>query len=215
MRDGNSENGPDIFNRDTFNPATFTSSDHVLDLLVIAEAKTIKLGEFQPTAWVFEMCETAGRARRHVSRRPRGRFLPTAEAVLQLFPGDHLGMRTGQIVYRRCSRRSKRASPGSDAMMNGMLAANPVNMPDSSWNPEKPTRPTPLTVTTSTCWAIRPVPSMVSPDEAATDKPDPVRHLYPLQPSPWHLMVPPLTCTGLNINQLFQRGSLDSSPSAM
>ena len=42
-----------------FDPPAFTSSNHLLDVLVIAEPKTISLGEFHPTAWAFKICETA------------------------------------------------------------------------------------------------------------------------------------------------------------
>ena len=37
-------------------PPTFYSSDHQLDLLVIAKAKTIQLDEFSPAAWIYEVC---------------------------------------------------------------------------------------------------------------------------------------------------------------
>ncbi len=40
-------------------PPVLTSSNHLLDLLVIAEPTTITLGDRHPVAWVFEICPRA------------------------------------------------------------------------------------------------------------------------------------------------------------
>ena len=77
---------------DETEPFTFTSSNHLLDLVVIARPKTIRLGTFQPTAWVFEMCPTAVAHGDDCPEDART-VSPYGGIRLQLYPGDHLRMR--------------------------------------------------------------------------------------------------------------------------
>lgn len=104
---------------------TFTSSHHLLDLLVIAEAKTIALGEFHPTAWVFKICETAV-AKHDDCPADAQTVSPYGGVRLQLYPGDHLRMR---LINRLPPVPADSLyAHGSNAAMNAMLAANPVNI---------------------------------------------------------------------------------------
>lgn len=106
-------------------PPTFTSANHRLDLLVIARPKTISLGEFHPTAWVFEICRSAAA---HDDQCPDdARTVASYGGVrLQLFPGDHLCMRL--IDRLPPAPADAEYAHGGDAMMSAMLAANPVNI---------------------------------------------------------------------------------------
>jgi FtsP/CotA-like multicopper oxidase with cupredoxin domain len=106
-------------------PPALTSSNHLLDLLVIAEPATVALGDRRPVAWVFKMCS------RTVARNdncPAGSqtFAPYGGIRLQLNAGDHLRMR---LINRLPPAPADAIyAHGSDAMMNEMLAANPVNI---------------------------------------------------------------------------------------
>lgn len=70
----------------------FVSSNHVLDVLIIARAKQIELGEFSPTAWIYQVC---------YRRDAIGDACPADKRTsseyggmrLQVNPGDHLKMR--------------------------------------------------------------------------------------------------------------------------
>jgi FtsP/CotA-like multicopper oxidase with cupredoxin domain len=106
-------------------PPILTSSNHLLDLLVIAEPATITLGDRHPVAWVFAMCP------RSVARNddcPAGSrtFAPYGGIRLQLYAGDHLRMR---LINRLPPVPADSIyAHGSNSMMNDMLAANPVNI---------------------------------------------------------------------------------------
>src|ERR1700723_39205 len=106
-------------------PFTFTSSNHVLDLLVIAKAKAIRLGAFQPTAWVFEMCQTAVA---HGDQCPDDArtVSPYGGIRLQLYPGDHLRMRL--VNHLPPAPPDAQYAPGSGRRMSQMLADNPGNI---------------------------------------------------------------------------------------
>ena len=73
-------------------PPVFTSSNHLLDLLVITRPETITLGSFQPTASVFEMCQRAD-ADGDTCPADSRTVAPYGGIRLQLSPGDHLRMR--------------------------------------------------------------------------------------------------------------------------
>lgn len=106
-------------------PPSFTSHNHLLDLLVIAEPETITLGPFQPTAWVFAMCETAFAKGDNCPAGSRT-VAPYGGIRLQLYPGDHLRMR---LIDRLPPAPTDAIyAHGNNAMMNAMLAANPVNI---------------------------------------------------------------------------------------
>jgi FtsP/CotA-like multicopper oxidase with cupredoxin domain len=187
---------------DTFNPATFTSSNHILDLLVIAEPKTIKLGEFQPTAWVFEMCESAVA---HGDNCPDDSqtVSPYGGIRLQLYPGDHLRMRL--VNHLPPAPPDAVNAHGRDATMNQILAANPVNIHTHGLIVE----PRKADATDSTYgdyvyvlgYPAGKMPSMVSPDETATDKPIQYDIYIPADHPPGIYWFHPHV-HGLNINQI-------------
>ena len=183
-------------------PPVLTSSHHLLDLLVIAEPSTITLGDRRPVAWVFEICP------RTVARNdncPSGSqtFAPYGGIRLQLYAGDHLRMRLinrlppvpADAIYAH----------GSDAMMNGMLDANPVNIHTHGLivEPRKPDAkdPTYGDYVFVLGYPAGKLPPMVSPDESATDKPIQYDIYIPsYHPSGIYWFHPHVH--GLNINQL-------------
>lgn len=153
-------------------PPTFTSSNHLLDLLIIAEPKTISLGESHPTAWVFEVCNIADA--KDDQCPPDSRAVADYGGVrLQVYPGDHLRMRL--VNHLPPAPADAAYAHGSDAMMSGMLAANPVNIHTHGLIVE----PRKADSTDRTYgdyvyvlgYPAGKLPSMVDPDETATDKP--------------------------------------------
>jgi L-ascorbate oxidase len=183
-------------------PPTFTSSNHVLDLLVVAEPKTIRLGEFQPTAWVFEMCETAVAHGDDCPDDSRT-VSPYGGIRLQLYPGDHLRMRL--VNHLPPAPADAQYAHGSDAMMNAMLAANPVNIHTHGLIVE----PRKADATDFTYgdyvfvlgYPAEKLPAMVSPDETATDKPIQYDIYIPPNHPPGIYWFHPHV-HGLNINQI-------------
>jgi L-ascorbate oxidase len=153
-------------------PPTFTSSGHVLDLLVIAQPKTIGLGEFRPAAWVFEMCETAVAQGDDCPDDSRT-VSPYGGIRLQLYPGDHLRMRL--VNHLPPAPTDAQYAHGSDATMNEMLAANPINIHTHGLivEPRKAdaTDPTYGDYVYVLGYPAGKMPSMDMPDETATDKP--------------------------------------------
>lgn len=153
-------------------PPSFTSTNHVLDLLVIARPSTIQLGSFQPTAWVFEMCETAVAQGDDCPADART-VAPYGGIRLQLYPGDHLRMR---LINRLPPVPADAENAhGSDSMMNEMLAANPVNIHTHGLivEPRKAdaSDPTYGDYVYVLGYPAGKLPSMVDPDETATDQP--------------------------------------------
>ncbi len=153
-------------------PPTFTSSHHLLDILIVAEPKVISLGEFQPTAWVFAVCEMADVQGDNCPNDSR----TTADyggVRLQVYPGDHLRMRL--VNHLPPAPADAKYAHGSDAMMNEMLAANPVNIHTHGLvvEPRKAdsTDPTYGDYVYVLDYPAGKMPSMVEPDETATDKP--------------------------------------------
>lgn len=153
-------------------PPVLTSSNHLLDLLVIAEPSTITLGDRRPVAWVFEICPRAV-ARNDNCPSGSQTFAPYGGIRLQLYAGDHLRMRLisrlppvpADAIYAH----------GSDAMMNGMLDANPVNIHTHGLivEPRKANAkdPTYGDYVFVLGYPAGKLPPMVSPGETATDKP--------------------------------------------
>ncbi len=183
-------------------PPEFTSSNHLLDLLVIAEPSTITLGDRHPVAWVFEMCSTA--VAQHDDCPPDSRtFAPYGGIRLQLFPGDHLRMR----LINRLPPLSADAmnAHGSDAMMNAMLEANPVNIHTHGLIVE-PRKASPADHSYGDYvyvlgYPAGKLPPMVSPNETATDRPIQYDIYIPPHHPPGIYWFHPHV-HGLNINQL-------------
>jgi len=153
-------------------PPTFTSANHVLDLLVIAEPKTITLGSFQPTAWVFEMC-LSSQAQGDQCPADSRTVSPYGGIRLQLYPGDHLRMRL--VNHLPPAPADAENAYGTDAMMNAMLQPNPVNIHTHGLivEPRKADASDPT-------WGddvyvlgypAGKLPTMMDEDETATDKP--------------------------------------------
>lgn len=151
---------------------TFTSSNHVLDLLVIAEPKVISLGEFQPTAWVFEMCKTADAQGDNCPDDSRT-AAEYSGVRLQVYPGDHLRMRL--VNHLPAAPADAKYAHGSGAMMSEMLTANPVNIHTHGLivEPRKAdsTDPTYGDYVYVLEYPAGKLPSMVDSDETVTDKP--------------------------------------------
>jgi L-ascorbate oxidase len=183
-------------------PPEFTSSNHMLDLLVIAEPSAVTLGDRHPVAWVFEMCRTA--VARHDACPPVSRtFAPYGGIRLQLYPGDHLRMR---LINRLPPVPADSINAhGSGAMMNAMLEANPVNLHTHGLIVE-PRKASPTDHTYGDYvyvlgYPTGKLPPMVSPDETATDKPIQYDiYIPPHHPSGIYWFHPHVH--GLNINQL-------------
>jgi FtsP/CotA-like multicopper oxidase with cupredoxin domain len=153
-------------------PPTFTSSNHRLDLLVIAEPETISLGEFHPTAWVFKICKIAVAQHDNCPNDFRT-VSPYGGVRLQLYPGDHLRMRL--VNHLPPVPADGEYAHGSNAMMNEMLAANPVNIHTHGLivEPRKAdaTDPTYGDYVYLLGYPAGKMPAMVEPDETATDQP--------------------------------------------
>ena len=183
-------------------PPTFTSSKHLLDLLVIAEPETISLGGFHPTAWVFKICETVAAHDDHCPNDSRT-MSPYGGVRLQLYPGDHLRMR---LVNRLPPVPADAVyAHGSDAMMNEMLAANPVNIHTHGLivEPRKAdaTDPTYGDYVYVLGYPAGKMPAMEMPDEATTDQPIQYDIYIPANHPPGVYWFHPHV-HGLNINQL-------------
>jgi FtsP/CotA-like multicopper oxidase with cupredoxin domain len=183
-------------------PPAFTSSNHLLDLLVIAEPKTISLGEFHPTAWVFKICKTAVAHHDNCPNDSRT-ISPYGGVRLQLYPGDHLRMRL--VNHLPPVPADAEYAHGSDPMMNEMLAANPVNIHTHGLivEPRKAdaTDPTYGDYVYVLGYPAGKMPAMVPPDETATDKPIQYDIYIPPNHPPGVYWFHPHV-HGLNINQL-------------
>src|SRR5579859_2476717 len=108
-----------------FNPASFTSSNHVLDLVMIARPETIHLGEFSPTGWIYEVCKTAVAVNDQCPADSRT-VANYKGVALQLQPGDHLRIKL--INHLPPAPDDAEHAHGPDAMENEMLKDNPTNI---------------------------------------------------------------------------------------
>ena len=183
-------------------PPEFTSSNHLLDLLVIAEPSAITLVDRHPVAWVFEMCRIADA--QHDNCPPDSRtFAPYGGIRLQLYPGDHLRMR---LINRLPPLAADAISAhGSDAMMNAMLEANPVNIHTHGLIVEPRKAGAADRSYGDYIYVLGypagKLPPMVSPDETATDQPIQYDIYIPPHHPPGIYWFHPHV-HGLNINQL-------------
>ena len=183
-------------------PPVLTSSNHLLDLLVIAEPSAITLGDRHPVAWVFEMCRISVAQHDHCPPGSRT-FAPYGGIRLQLDPGDHLRMR---LINRLPPVPADSIyAHGSDPMMNAMLAANPVNIHTHGLivEPRKadPTDHSYGDYIYVLDYPAGMLPPMVSPDETATDQPIQYDiYIPPNHPPGLYWFHPHVH--GLNINQL-------------
>ena len=183
-------------------PPVLTSSNHLLDLLVIAESSTITLGDRHPAAWVFEICP---RALARNDNCPAGSqtFAPYGGIHLQLYAGDHLRMR---LINRLPPVPTDAIyAHGSDAMTNEMLEANPVNIHTHGLmvEPRKADAkdPTYGDYVFVLGYPAGKLPPMVMPGHTATDKPIQYDiYIPPNHPSGLYWFHPHVH--GLNINQL-------------
>jgi FtsP/CotA-like multicopper oxidase with cupredoxin domain len=173
-----------------------------LDLLVIAEPSTITLGDRRPVAWVFEICPRAV-ARNDNCPAGTQTFAPYGGIRLQLYAGDHLRMRLinrlppvpADAIYAH----------GSDAMMNAMLDANPVNIHTHGLivEPRKADTKDPTYGDYSFVlgYPAGKLPPMVMPGHTATDKPIQYDiYIPPHHPSGIYWFHPHVH--GLSVNQL-------------
>jgi L-ascorbate oxidase len=155
-----------------FDPPTFTSSNHLLDLLVIAEPRPITLGKFQPTAWVFEMCPVSI-AQGNSCPAGSQTVAPYGGIRLHLYPGDHLRMKL--VNHLPPAPADAENAHGSDPMMNAMLADNPINIHTHGLIVEPrradATDPTYGDYVYVLGYPAGKLPSMVMADETATDQP--------------------------------------------
>jgi L-ascorbate oxidase len=183
-------------------PPVFTSSHHLLDLLVIAEPSTITLGDRHPIAWVFEMCTMA--VARHDSCPADARtFAPYGGIRLQLYPGDHLRMRL--VNHLPPVPDDAIYAHGSDSMMSAMLAANPVNIHTHGLIVE-PRKADAADHTYGDYvyvlgYPAGKLPPMAPPDDTATDQPIQYDIYIPPDHPPGIYWFHPHV-HGLNINQL-------------
>ncbi|HVN92115.1 MAG TPA: multicopper oxidase domain-containing protein [Terracidiphilus sp.] len=183
-------------------PPVLVSSNHVLDLLVIAESAKIALGDRNPIAWVFEICP---RAVAPDDNCPAGSqtFAPYGGIRLQLFAGDHLRMR---LINRLPPVPADSIyAHGNNAMMSEMLRANPVNIHTHGLvvEPRKANAKDPSygDYVFVMEYPKGKLPPMVAPGDTATDKPIQYDiYIPPNHPSGIYWFHPHVH--GLNINQL-------------
>jgi len=183
-------------------PPVLSSSNHLLDLLAIAEPLTIHLGDRHPVAWVFKMCRRSVAQNDNCPADART-FAPYGGIRLQLYPGDHLRIR---LINRLPPAPADAIyAHGSDPMMNEMLAANPINIHTHGLiveprkaNAANPTWGDDIYVLD---YPAGKLPPMVSAGETAVDKPIQYDIYIPRDhPSGIYWFHPHVH--GLNINQL-------------
>ena len=154
------------------NPPSFSSSNHLLDLLIIARPETIHLGTFSPTAWIYEVCQTSVAAKDQCPSDSRT-AASYAGVVLQLQPGDHLRMKL--VNHLPPAPSDAETAHGPDAMMNEMLMANPTNIHTHGLivEPRKAdaSDPTYGDYVYVVGYPSGKLPPMVDPDLTATDQP--------------------------------------------
>ncbi len=154
------------------NPPSFSSSNHLLDLLVIARPDTIHLGKFNPTAWVYEVCQSSV-AVQDQCPSDSSTAASYAGVVLQLQPGDHLRMKL--VNHLPPAPSDAEYAHGPDAMMNEMLMANPTNIHTHGLivEPRKADSadPTYGDYVYVVGYPSGKLPPMVDPDLTATDQP--------------------------------------------
>jgi len=102
-------------------PPTFRSQNHELNLLMVAKAKAVELGEFHPLAWIYEVCP------RETAINDQCPAASTASSAyggvrLQLSPGDHLRIR----LVNQLPPAPKDAEHAKDDL--ALLGANPTNL---------------------------------------------------------------------------------------
>ncbi|HLY42650.1 MAG TPA: multicopper oxidase domain-containing protein [Terracidiphilus sp.] len=153
-------------------PPVFTSSNHLLDLLIIARASTIKLGSFTPTAWVYEICPMSVAQDDQCPSDSRT-VAPYGGVRLQVYPGDHLRMRL--VNHLPPAPADAENAHGDDPMMNEQLIANPTNIHTHGLivEPRKADAadPTYGDFVYVLGYPSGKLPAMVDPDLTATDKP--------------------------------------------
>ena len=101
----------------------FSSSNHVLDLLIIAREKKIQLGDYSPRAWVYEVCYRKDASRDNACPEDGRTASEYGGMRLQLWPGDHLKI--------RFINQLPPAPPDAEHLGDpdgAMLAANPTNL---------------------------------------------------------------------------------------
>ncbi len=183
-------------------PPAFISLNHLLNLLVIAEPRVISLGEFKPTAWVFEICDIADARHDRCPADARTAF-DYGGVRLQVYPGDHLRMR---LVNRLPPAPADATyAHGDDATMRGMLAANPVNLHTHGMivEPRKADSadPTYGDYVYVLGYPAGKLPSMAGSNETATDRPIQYDiYIPPNHPSGIYWFHPHVH--GLTVNQL-------------
>ena len=154
------------------NPPSFSSSNHLLDLLVIARPDTIHLGTFSPTAWVYEVCQTSVAVQDQCPSDSRT-VAAYAGVILALQPGDHLRMKL--VNHLPPAPADAMYAHGPDAMMNEMLMANPTNIHTHGLivEPRKAdaSDPTYGDYVYVVGYPSGKLPPMVDPDLTATDQP--------------------------------------------
>jgi L-ascorbate oxidase len=184
------------------NPPRFSSSNHLLDLLVIARPDTIHLGSFSPTAWIYEVCETSVAVQDQCPSDSRTEA-SYAGVTLQLQPGDHLRMKL--VNHLPPAPSDAEYAHGPDAMMNEMLMANPTNIHTHGFivEPRKAdaSDPTYGDYVYVVGYPAGKLPPMVDPDLTATDQPIQYDIYIPANhPSGFYYFHPHVH--GLGVNQI-------------
>lgn len=154
------------------NPASFTSSNHLLDLLLIARPEKVRIGAFNPTAWIYEVCQTSVAVEDQCPADSRT-AASYSGVVLHLQPGDHLRMKL--VNHLPPAPSDDENAHGSDPMMNEMLMANPTNIHTHGLivEPRKAdaSDPTYGDYVYVVGYPAGKLPPMVDPDLTATDQP--------------------------------------------
>ncbi len=104
---------------------TFSSTNGVLNVLMIAKTKPIELAGMHPTAWVYEVCQRSA-AVHDACPAGSATLSPYGGVRLQLQQGDHLKIRL--INHLPPAPPDSDHAHGPDEMENEMLQANPTNL---------------------------------------------------------------------------------------
>jgi hypothetical protein len=85
-------------------PPVLTSAHRVLNLLVVAREKPIRLAGLHPEAWVYEVCERPTTVK-DACPAGSGTLSPYGGVRLQLMQGDHLRISPCESAPARARRR--------------------------------------------------------------------------------------------------------------
>ena len=172
------------------NPRIFSSSNHLLDVLLIARPETIQMGTFHPTAWIYEVCETAVAI---ADQCPTdSRVISPGGVIFAVQQGDHLRMRL--VNHLPPAPEDAENAHGDDPMMNAMSRRQSYKHPHarSDCGAAQGRRFRPHVWGLCVCAGISggKAPTDGGPGHGRDGSADSIRHLYSDKPSLGAVLLP-------------------------